>query len=183
MVRDIAFGQYIPGKSLIHRMDPRVKIALTFLWIVFLFVAQNFASLLLMVAAVLAVMLLSGVPVRLYLKSMKAILFIVVLTSVLNLFYGGGRTLVQLGPLAITTGGVNNAIFITVRIASLILLSSALTFTTSPTALTDALERLMKPLKVLHVQVHEIAMMMTIALRFVPTLLEETAGQTWKAAG
>ena len=81
-------------------------------------------------------MLLSGVPVRLYLKSMKAILFIVVLTSVLNLFYGGGRTLVQLGPLAITTGGVNNAIFITVRIASLILLSSALTFTTSPTALT-----------------------------------------------
>ena len=174
MVRDIAFGQYIPGKSLIHRMDPRVKIALTFLWIVFLFVAQNFASLLLMVAAVLAVMLLSGVPVRLYLKSMKAILFIVVLTSVLNLFYGGGRTLVQLGPLAITTGGVNNAIFITVRIASLILLSSALTFTTSPTALTDALERLMKPLKVLHVQVHEIAMMLTIALRFVPTLLEET---------
>ena len=101
MVRDIAFGQYIPGKSLIHRMDPRVKIALTFLWIVFLFVAQNFASLLLMVAAVLAVMLLSGVPVRLYLKSMKAILFIVVLTSVLNLFYGGGRTLVQLGRVAV----------------------------------------------------------------------------------
>ena len=170
MIRDIALGQYIPGDSLVHRLDPRVKIVLIFLFIVFLFVAQNFVSLLLLVVSVL----LSGVPLRQYLKSVKAILFIVLFTSVLNLFYGGGETLLKIGFMEIKSGGVSNAVFITVRIVSLILLSAVLTFTTSPTSLTDAIERLMKPLKVFHVKVHEIAMMMTIALRFVPTLLEET---------
>lgn len=174
MVRDITLGQYFPGKSLIHRLDPRVKIALTFVYIVFIFIASNFESLLLVVAIIFGVLLLSGVPLRQYFKSLKAILFVVIFTSVLNLFYGGGATLLQIGFLQITTGGVTNAIFITIRIISLILFSSVLTFTTSPTELTDALERLMKPLKLLHVKVHEIAMMMTIALRFVPTLLEET---------
>ena len=174
MIRDIALGQYIPGDSLVHRLDPRVKIVLIFLFIVFLFVAQNFVSLLLLVVSVLACILLSGVPLRQYLKSVKAILFIVLFTSVLNLFYGGGETLLKIGFMEIKSGGVSNAVFITVRIVSLILLSAVLTFTTSPTSLTDAIERLMKPLKVFHVKVHEIAMMMTIALRFVPTLLEET---------
>ena len=174
MIRDIALGQYIPGDSLVHRLDPRVKIVLIFLVIVFLFVAQNFVSLLLLVVSVLACILLSGVPLRQYLKSVKAILFIVLFTSVLNLFYGGGETLLKIGFMEIKSGGVSNAVFITVRIVSLILLSAVLTFTTSPTSLTDAIERLMKPLKVFHVKVHEIAMMMTIALRFVPTLLEET---------
>ncbi|NLJ30076.1 MAG: energy-coupling factor transporter transmembrane protein EcfT [Clostridiales bacterium] len=175
MVRDIALGQYFPGKSIIHRLDPRVKIALTFVYIVFIFIASNFQSLGIMVALVFGILLFSGVPLKLYFKSLKAILFVVIFTSVLNLFYGGGTTLVRLfGFMEITTGGVINAVFITIRIVSLILFSSVLTFTTSPTELTDALERLMKPLKVLHVKVHEIAMMMTIALRFVPTLLEET---------
>ena len=174
MIRDIALGQYIPGDSLVHRMDPRVKIVLVFLFIVFLFVAQNFVSLLLLVVSVAVCILLSGVPVRHYIKSVKAILFIVLFTSVLNLFYGGGETLLKIGFMEIKSGGVSNAIFIAVRIISLILLSAVLTFTTSPTSLTDAIERLMKPLKVFHIQVHEIAMMMTIALRFVPTLLEET---------
>ena len=174
MIRDITLGQYFPGNSLIHRLDPRVKIVLIFAFIVFLFVAQNFPALLLLVAAVLAVMMLSGVPLRQYFKSIKAILFIVLFTSVLNLFYGGGETLLKIGFMEIKSGGVSNAVFIAVRIVSLILLSAVLTFTTSPTALTDAIERLMKPLKVFHVKVHEIAMIMTIALRFVPTLLEET---------
>ncbi len=174
MVRDITLGQYFPGKSLIHRLDSRVKIILTFVFIIFIFVASNFEGLLVMAALIFGILLLSGVPLKQYFKSLKAIFFVVIFTSVLNLFYGGGETLWSWGYVRITTGGVSNAIFITIRIVSLILFSSVLTFTTSPTELTDALERIMKPLKVLHIKVHEIAMMMTIALRFVPTLLEET---------
>lgn len=174
MVRDITLGQYFPGKSVIHRLDSRVKVILTFVFIIFIFVASNFEGLLVVAALVAGVLLLSGVPLKLYFKSLKAILFIVVFTSVLNLFYGGGQVLWSWGFMQITSGGISNAIFITVRIVSLILFSSVLTYTTSPTDLTDALERIMKPLKVLHISVHEIAMMMTIALRFVPTLLEET---------
>lgn len=174
MIRDITLGQYFPGKSLIHRMDARVKIALTFVFIIFIFIANNLPALFLMVAMVLCAMLLSGISIGQYIKSLKAVIFVVVLTSVLNLFYGTGDILVQFGFLTIRTGGVVNCIFIAVRIISLILFSSVLTFTTSPTDLTDALERIMKPLKTFHVKVHEIAMMMTIALRFVPTLLEET---------
>jgi energy-coupling factor transport system permease protein len=177
MVRDITLGQYIPGKSMIHRLDPRVKIALTFVFIIFLFVASNFQGIALMIALMLAVLALSGVPFGQYFRSLKAIIVIVLFTAVLNLFYGSG-TVVWRCPLfpvmQITDGGIGNAVFISIRIISLILFSSVLTFTTSPTQLTDALERIMKPLKVLHVKVHEISMMMTIALRFVPTLLEET---------
>ena len=174
MISDITLGQYFPGKSLLHRMDPRAKLLVTFLCIVFIFVANNFVGLLLVVLLVAAAMLLSGISIRQYLKSLKAILFVVLFTSVLNLFYGSGQVLVQVGFMRITVGGVMNSIFIAVRIICLILISSVLTFTTSPNQLTDALERVMKPLKIFHVKVHEIAMMMTIALRFVPTLLEET---------
>lgn len=178
MVRDITLGQYFPGNSLIHRLDPRMKILITFAFIVFIFVATNFQGLALMLLLMVTVLFLSGVPLSQYLKSLKAVLFIVAFTFVLNLFYGGGTTVwSQRFPgftMRITNGGISNAVFVAVRIFSLILFSSVLTFTTSPTQLTDALERLMKPLKVLHVRVHEIAMMMTIALRFVPTLLEET---------
>ena len=178
MISDITLGQYFPGDSPIHRMDPRMKIALTFAFIVFLFVAANFEGLLLMVLLMAFVLLLSGVPLGQYLKSLKAVWFIVAFTFALNLFYGDGAAVwswrVGSFTMRITNGGISNAVFVAVRIFSLILFSSVLTFTTSPTQLTDALERLMKPLKVLHVKVHEIAMMMTIALRFVPTLLEET---------
>lgn len=177
MIRDITLGQFIPGRSPIHRMDPRMKIALTFVFIIFLFVASNFVGILLMVLLMFGVLLLSGVPLSQYFKSLKAILFIILFTAVLNLFYGGG-TVVWRCPffpvMQITDGGIGNAVFVSVRIICLILFSSVLTFTTSPTELTDALERIMKPLAFLHVKVHEIAMMMTIALRFVPTLLEET---------
>lgn len=173
-VRDIALGQYIPGKSIMHRLDPRVKITLTFLYIIFIFVASNYQGLILITFLLFSVLFLSGIPISQYLKSLKAILFIVAFTSVLNLFYGSGKAVWHFKFMTITEGGISNAIFVAIRIISLILFSSALTFTTSPTELTDALERVMKPLKLLHVKVHEIAMMMTIALRFIPTLLEET---------
>ncbi len=174
MIRDITLGQFIPGGSVIHRLDPRIKLLLTFVVIVFLFVAGNFIAMGLMVAFVLLAMILSGVSMRLYLKSMKAILFIILFTSILNLFYGSGEPILQVGFIKITLDGVLRAAYISLRIICLVFISSVLTFTTSPTELTDALERLMKPLRYLKVPVHEIAMMMTIALRFVPTLLEET---------
>ena len=174
MVRDITLGQYMPGKSMIHRLDARSKILLLIAYIVFIFVAKNYMALMLITMASLLVVLLTKVKFAMYLKSMKVILFVVVLTGILNLFYGTGNVLWEWGFIKITDGGINNAIFVTIRIATLVLISSILTFTTSPSDLTDALERLMKPLSFFHVKVHEIAMMMTIALRFIPVLLEET---------
>lgn len=174
MVRDITLGQYMPGKSAIHRLDARSKILLLIAYIIFIFVAKNYMALMLITMASLLVVLLTKVKFSMYLKSMKVILFVVVLTGILNLFYGTGNVLWEWGGIKITDGGINNAIFVTIRIATLVLISSILTFTTSPSDLTDALERLMKPLAFFHVKVHEIAMMMTIALRFIPVLLEET---------
>lgn len=174
MVRDVTLGQYFPGKSLIHKTDPRVKIVLLISFIVLIFCAFNYVSLALVAAATALIVAFSGVPLKMYLKSLKVIILIVIITSVINLFYGTGEPLWQWGVFKITWDGINRAVFVTIRIICLILVSSSLTFTTSPTDLTDALERLMKPLKVFHIKVHEIAMMMTIALRFIPTLLEET---------
>lgn len=174
MVRDITLGQFMPGKSLIHRLDARSKIVLLLAYIIFIFVCQNYISLLLITLSSLLIILSTKISFKLYLKSMKVILFVVVFTGILNLFYGSGQVLFEWGFLKITEGGINNAIFITIRIATLVMISSVLTFTTSPTDLTDALERLMKPLAHLHIKTHEIAMMMTIAMRFIPTLLEET---------
>ena len=174
MISDITLGQYFPAKSVLHRADPRMKICLTIFVIVLIFTSQNFFSLGLVVAGVAAAMVLSKIPIRLYLKSLKAILILVIFTSVLNIFYGTGEPLWQWGLFRVTRNGILNSIFVSVRIVILILTTSILTFTTSPTQLTDAIERLLRPLAKLHVPVHEFAMMMTIALRFVPTLLEET---------
>lgn len=174
MLRDVTLGQFMPGNSAIHRLDPRTKILLLIAVIVFIFITLNYFSLLFMATFIVAVMLITKIPIKMYLKSMKAILFIVLFTGVINLFYGSGEPLVSFGFLKITLAGINNAVFVAVRIALLIIASSVLTFTTSPTDLTDAIESLLKPLTFFHLQVHEIAMMMTIALRFVPTLLEET---------
>lgn len=173
-MRDITLGQYFPADSVIHRLDPRVKLILMIVYLVITFITFNYFALGIVFASVLMIVLLSKVPLRMYLKSLKVIIIIVIITSVLNLFYGTGEPILQWHFIKVTWGGIHNAIFVCVRIVCLLLLSSALTFTTSPTDLTDALERLMKPLKVFRVKVHEIAMMMTIALRFVPTLLEET---------
>ena len=174
MISDITLGQFFPQKSPMHAADPRMKICLLVYVIVLLFAAGNFASL---GAAVLTIglgMAFSRIPLKLYLKSLKPILFLVAFTGVLNIFYGAGEPLWQWGLLRITVNGIVNCVFVSVRIVALILASSVLTFTTSPTQLTDAIERLLKPLSKLRVPVHEFAMMMTIALRFVPTLLEET---------
>ncbi|MBQ5348056.1 MAG: energy-coupling factor transporter transmembrane protein EcfT [Ruminococcus sp.] len=174
MIRDVALGQFIPGKGIVHRTDPRVKIILLIAFITLIFCAFNFVSLAVVTAGIITTLALSEVSFKLYFKSLKVIIFIVIITSVLNMFYGTGDPIWQFGILKLTMSGIYRAVFVSIRIVLLILISSCLTFTTSPTDLTDAIERLMKPLKVFHIKVHEIAMMMTIALRFVPTLLEET---------
>lgn len=185
MVRDVAFGQFFPGTSIVHRLDPRAKIIILIAFLVIIFCTFNYLSLLIVTMFTIFFILLSKVPVKFYFKSLKVIIFIVIITSVLNMFYGTGTPLFEWGIIKITLNGINRAIFVSVRIVCLILASSCLTFTTSPTDLTDAIERLMKPLNKIHFPVHEIAMMMSLALRFVPTLLEETdkITQAQKARG
>ncbi len=173
-MRDITLGQYFPSNGVLHKLDARTKILFLVAFIVLIFCSFNFYALGLVTAFTAVTVLLSKVPVRMFLKSLKTIILIVVITSVLNLFYGTGEPIFEWWIFCITLDGIFNAIFVTVRIICLVVVSSALTFTTSPTDMTDGLERLMKPLTVFHISVHEIAMMMTIALRFVPTLLEET---------
>lgn len=177
MLKDVTLGQFLPGSSPVHKIDPRAKILLLIAVIVFIFITGNYVSLALVAVFIFAVIFSTKISFKMYLKSMKMILFIVLFTGIINLFYGKayeGCWQFQLGFLTITEAGLNNAVFVAVRIALLILASSVLTFTTSPTDLTDAIERLLKPLTFFHIKVHEVAMMMTIALRFVPTLLEET---------
>ena len=174
MVRDVSFGQYFPGNSLMHRLDPRAKLLCFILFIVLIFFTYNYASLGLIVSFTVFLVLSSGVSPKFYFKSLKVILFVVLFTSVLNLFYGSGEVIWQWWILRLTWNGIHRAVFVTTRIICLILAGSCLTFTTSPTELTDAVERVMKPLAAIRFPVHEIAMMMSLALRFVPTLLEET---------
>lgn len=176
MLRDITFGQYYESNSLLHKTDPRFKIVILILLIVFIFLAKNAFSLGFAAAAMAAVVLISRVPLRLYLKNMKAILPVLLFTAVINLFYGdGGRVLFSVWKLTVNTEGVYRAVFMAVRIILLILISSALTYTTTPNDLTDAIESLLSPLKYVGLKsaVHTLAMMMTIALRFIPTLTEE----------
>ncbi len=177
MIRDITIGQYFPGTSLIHKLDPRMKIILLVLNIAALFLCRNFFSLLLMFVMSVAWVLLSRIPFKTILKGLKMILVILVFTAFLQIFYNDDGTVlwhpVESWDFKITTGGVFSAVFIAVRIVSLILMSTLLTYTTSPTLLTDAIERLLSPLKVFKIKVHSLAMMMTIALRFIPTLIEE----------
>jgi len=175
MLKDITLGQYFPGDSLLHRLDPRMKLTLTMLFIVLVFLPQNWYGLGLVLLFLAAVVALSRLPVSLLWRSMKPVLFIVALTAVLNVLYvTDGTTLVKWQFIHITTGGLENAAFIAVRIFTLIIGSSLLTYTTTPTALTDGIEQLLSPLKVIRINPHELAMMMTIALRFIPTLMEET---------
>lgn len=174
MLSDITIGQFFPGESLLHRMDPRVKLALTFLYIIVLFVPQNWVGLGLAVGFLALCVLISRIPIKVILKGFKPIIPILIFTSLINLFYAEGTVLLEFWILTITLEGIYKAVFIALRILCLIAASSLLTYTTSPTTLTDALERLMSPLRFIRVPVHEIAMMMTIALRFIPSLIEET---------
>ena len=167
------FGQYFPGNSLLHKMDARMKIVLLILLMISIFLCNNYASLGLVILITLVLVFVSKISFRVVLKSLKPILIIVVFTTVLNAFYGSGEVLLQLGRIKITEGGVNNAVFMAMRIILLVIQGVMLTYTTTPTSLTDAMEALMKPLSLFKVDTHSIAMTMTIALRFIPTLSEE----------
>lgn len=173
MISDITIGQYFPGNSIVHKLDPRMKIFLIFLLIVSIFICKNIAGLGAIILFSVILVLISKIPFKTVLKSIKPLVVIILLTAVLNIFYGKGDALVQLGKLKITADGIETAVFMAVRIITLVVISSLLTYTTSPTELTDALERLLKPLKLIKIDVHSIAMTMTIALRFIPTLIEE----------
>lgn len=170
---DITIGQYVEGRSLIHRLDVRVKLVLMLCGITFVFIAGNYFSMALITAFTIFIMLLTGISLFKYIKSIKAVIMIVLFTAILNLFYGSGEPIFKWGFMEITEAGINNAVFVAARVILIVLMSGVLTFTTSPTDLTDGLERIMKPLKIFHIKVHEIAMMMSIALRFIPTLFDE----------
>lgn len=175
MIKDITIGQYFPGKSVLHRMDARVKILLTAAFIVMLFMAKSIEALLVGVLFTILAFLISRIPVRMMGKSLKPIVPIVIFTAVLNLFFiRTGDVLWEWKFIKLTQDGVDTSVFMVVRIICLICGSSLLTYTTSPIELTDAIEKLLGPLKKIKVPVHELAMMMTIALRFIPTLIEET---------
>lgn len=173
MIKDITIGQYFPGNSFIHKMDARMKIILVVLLIVSIFVCKNIFSLATIILATVILVAISRISPKTILKSIKPLAIIIIITAILNIFYGTGEPLVTIGKLSITANGIETAIFMAVRIITLVVISSLLTYTTSPTELTDALERLLKPLKYIKVDVHSIAMTMTIALRFIPTLVEE----------
>lgn len=176
MLRDITIGQHFPGNSVLHRCDPRLKLVGTIAYIVVLFVASNPLGIALSLALLALLYTVAQIPYRLILKSLKPIVPIIIFTAVLNLFFitGEGEPLVRLWIFSIYEEGVSYAVLMAVRVVALIAGTSLLTYTTSPIVLTDAIESLLRPLQKLHFPVHELAMMMTIALRFIPTLIEET---------
>lgn len=174
MIRDITLGQYYQADSVIHKLDPRVKLIATLVYIISLFVVKNYIGYAVCFIFLVAVIGLSKVPVKFMLKGMKAILFLLILTVIFNLFLTPGEELVSFWVFTITKEGVKMAFTMAVRLSMLIVGSSVMTLTTTPNNLTDGLESVMKPLKKIKVPVHEIAMMMSIALRFIPILLEET---------
>lgn len=174
MIRDITLGQYYPGYSAIHKLDSRTKILGTFLYIIEVFLVNSFAGFGIVILALAAIIGISRVPVKFIFKGLKAVMFIIMLTFCINLFVFDGTVLWQWKFLTITYEGVYKSFFMALRLILLIIGTSMLTLTTKPMELTDGLEKLLKPFEKLGLPSHEIALMMTIALRFIPTLLEET---------
>lgn len=174
MLNDIMIGQYFPGKSLVHKLDPRTKIVLTLVYISSIFLATGYLSYVILGLYLILIIGVASIPVKIVLRSIKPLWIILLLTAGIHLLMTPGTPYIHAGPLEITHEGLRQAVQMSVRLVLLIVVSSMLTFTTSPIALTDAIERLLSPLKYFRLPVHELAMMMTIALRFVPTLLEET---------
>ncbi len=174
MIRDITLGQYYPADSRVHHLDPRVKLVVTLFYIAAVLLISSLPAYLLPAVFLFAVVKAAKVPFSFMFKGLKAILFLLLFMSVFHLFLTPGEVLIQVWILKITREGVLQAVMMTLRLSLLIMGSSVMTLTTTPTALTDGLERLLAPLNRLHVPVHEIAMMMSIALRFIPILLEET---------
>ena len=175
MIKDITIGQYFPRKSVIHRLDSRVKLLLDLLYLVMLFTAQSFTGVIAALLFIVLCYIISGIKLVMILKSVKPILPLMIFTAILNMLFITGETpLFQWWIISIYPEGIRLAGFMLLRIISLIVGMSLLTYTTSPIMLTDAIERLLSPLKKVRFPVHELSMMMTIALRFIPTLVEET---------
>ena len=174
MLKDVTLGQYFPGETAVHKLDPRTKLVLVIVYIVALFLAKGAVSYAVVALCLLGVIRVSKIHLKVIFKSLKPLLLIIILTAVLNLFYGSGEPIVQFWIFKITKQGIENAIFMVLRIALLVAGTFMLTYTTSPIALTDGLESLLGPLKKIGAPVHELSMMMCIALRFIPTLIEET---------
>ena len=174
MLKDITLGQYFPGKTVVHRLDPRTKLILVIVYIVALFSAKWFVTYGMMLVTLCGIIAASKINPKVILRSLKPLLFVIILTGILNLVYTQGQTLVKFWIFTITKEGVRSAVLMVLRISMLIAGTFMLTYTTSPIALTDGLELLLNPLKKIRVPVHELSMMMCIALRFIPTLIEET---------
>lgn len=174
MLRDITLGQYYQADSVIHRLDPRVKLGTTILFIISLFVFDGVGGYVTAALFLALVIRLSGVPFRFMIKGMKSIVFLLSITVIFNLFLTPGEPIIRLWKLTVTLEGVRLAVLLSIRLGFLIIGSSVMTLTTTPNQLTDGLEKMLKPLNKVKVPVHEIAMMMSIALRFIPILMEET---------
>ena len=174
-MKNITLGQYYAVDSIIHRLDPRIKIVIAILYIVTVFLSENVVSMAIILLSAFVLIFMSRIPVKIVLRSIKMLVFIIAFTAIVNVFMGGeGEPLFELGFIKIYLSGIVNAIFLIVRIFVLIIGSSILlTYTTTPIALTDGIERLLSPLKVIGLPVHDFAMIMTIALRFIPTLMDE----------
>ena len=173
-LKDITLGQYFPGNTVIHRMDPRAKLLFVILYIVALFLAKRLTAYLVLIAVLVLCVVISKIKPKALFRGMKPVLFLIIITGLLNLFYTSGDPIWQWGFLKITVEGIWAAIYMILRITMLIFCTFLLTYTTSPIMLTDGLENLLNPLKKIKVPVHELSMMMSIALRFIPTLIEET---------
>ena len=173
MIRDITFGQYYPGDSVIHRLDARIKIIWTLVYLIMIFFVRDFIGYGIFLLTLGVIIKIADIPFRFIVRGMKPIAFILAVTLIFNLFLFDGKVLLALGPLEITDKGVHQAVFIAFRLVLLIFGTSLLTYTTKPMQLTDGFEYLMSPLAKLGFPANEVAMMMTIALRFIPTLLEE----------
>jgi len=174
MLKDITIGQYFPGDTFIHKLDPRIKILVISLFIGTLFFIKNFLPFLFILGFILLVIKISKIPIKYILKGIRPLFFIILITFTINIFLTKGEILFKLGPLIISKEGLYLAVFMALRLIFLITGTSLLTLTTSPIALTDGIEKLLNPFKRIGLPAHELAMMMTIALRFIPTLLEET---------
>ena len=175
MIKDISIGQYIPGESILHRADPRTKIILTFVFMIVIFLISSFLGFVLMSLFTLLSIIISGVPVKTTLRGLKPLLVIIIFASIVNIVTTEGRPVIDYGILShITYEGIFLAAKFSVRLALVIIIGSLLTFTTTPILLTDGIEKMLQPFKRIGLPAHELAMMMTIALRFIPTLLEET---------
>ena len=174
MLRDITLGQYYPADSVIHKLDPRTKLFATLLFIISVFSFDGIVGFIVMTAFLFGVIALSKVPLSFMLRGLKAIMILLVIAGLFNLFLTPGQVLLSIWKIHITREGLRNAVLMTIRMVYLIMGSSVMTLTTTPNQLTDGLEKALKPLQKINVPVHEIAMMMSIALRFIPILIEET---------